>query len=1378
MNSQGYDECGCTTDTLRIDDPINLTPGSYESLLIPGENELGQIPCQAQTGDPINVTDGNMYIERHDVVLGSDLGLPIILSRHYNSWAFADSKAMGVGWRHSLEYDLSLDTASGNYTLTEASGRQILIKRHDLVQGATHQVRYDMFPSTPYRFAVDTSAGVSILTRQDDTRMYFRDTGQLDSLKDLSGNLTRLFYSNDRPDSIVNSSGRTLMFGYSGGALTNVRSSYGDTLAKYEYDASNGLLERTTYADGSFETYSYGDSAYDSDQVVAINTSDGLTRHYSYDTSGLANSYYRADGFEKVDLHWIPPQALPSCLPPLVPETTYCHVSIQNDLDSTLYGIVQPFIGSARQVVSRENADCGDCAIKYEYDENGMKKVVTYANGAVDSIWHDSRGNVIAVVVGANASVKQRYTWSFDSTFNSPLYEKWSSVAKTNDYAKLLFSYDAHGNATKLVETGWKDATHKYNDTSWYSYNAAGQTIKTDGPRRDVADTVQYVYYGNGDLRYEIQANGDTTEYGQRDELGHRTWVKSSAGDTTRFIFNVRGRMTGIILQAGTSDSVVQTFSYNVDGDLTSSTRSDGTGLTMHYSSAGYLDSIVDPQGSRYAYEYDSVGNAISEKIFAGDGVLRQQAEYTYDDRHQLTQIAGLYGDTVRFGYSPVGTVDTVWDGLSHRTVSRIDPLRRVIASIQPDSDDSIKIQYQYDVHDNVTKIIDPDTNEYVFKYDDKDNVVYDSCGVTGVTRYGYDAAGNLVWEKNAAGDSISYRYDALDRLTGILFPDSQNVRYFYDGAEYPYGKGRLYLDSTAACWVKYQYDSKGRLYREHRRFAQDTVTYTTSYHYDKGDNIDTVTYPTGRMVAYKYDSANNVVQVNLYSDGQWKTLADSIRYAPFGDAESWILGNGIKVSVGLDSSYRIDSVSTDPDTVARVMYTLDAADNITGITNGLDSLADRAFVYDDTYRLIEARSRDYLDTLQKYLYSRNGNRDTVIHYTDSTVDTSVYLYTNNRLTQVNGATDISFTYDALGNITRTIRGTDTTTFQYSDAGTLTGVDDGATASYSYDSRSRRIKKVVAGITVTKFIPDEEGRILTEYAVTGGWNRDYIYLNGQLLARVGSAAGEGIQYVVNDHLGTPMALVDSAKTIRWRAKWYPFGEVYDEFVSTDNDVRFPGQIRDDETGLYYNWHRYYSPQLGRYYQADQLGLRGGDYNVYRYANGSPLRYIDPYGLYSWGAFGYDAAQFAIGFGDAASFGRTKWIRSLSWYGGDCFTDTRSRWYQLGGYGSDIAWAFIPVPVGKFRFAEKLFQLHRHHMIPWEFRYLLPKGMNINDYMKVIPAWRHNLKPCGIHTGPNNYNKMWREFFYTTEDPTRGQIMEQMYKLERYFSLDKYRWLMP
>mgnify|MGYP001554069195 CR=1 FL=1 len=66
-------------------------------------------------------------------------------------------------------------------------------------------------------------------------------------------------------------------------------------------------------------------------------------------------------------------------------------------------------------------------------------------------------------------------------------------------------------------------------------------------------------------------------------------------------------------------------------------------------------------------------------------------------------------------------------------------------------------------------------------------------------------------------------------------------------------------------------------------------------------------------------------------------------------------------------------------------------------------------------------------------------------------------------------------------------------------------------------------------------------------------------------------------------------------------------------------VLFAGQYFDNETGLHYNWNRYYSPETGRYIASDPLGLVAG-LNVYNYVNGNPLWAIDPLGLEScsWG----------------------------------------------------------------------------------------------------------------------------------------------------------------
>ncbi|MCV5169029.1 RHS repeat-associated core domain-containing protein, partial [Escherichia coli] len=62
----------------------------------------------------------------------------------------------------------------------------------------------------------------------------------------------------------------------------------------------------------------------------------------------------------------------------------------------------------------------------------------------------------------------------------------------------------------------------------------------------------------------------------------------------------------------------------------------------------------------------------------------------------------------------------------------------------------------------------------------------------------------------------------------------------------------------------------------------------------------------------------------------------------------------------------------------------------------------------------------------------------------------------------------------------------------------------------------------------------------------------------------------------------------------------------------EQNLRYQGQYLDRETGLHYNLHRYYDPDVGRFMVTDPIGLLGG-LNLYAYAP-NPLGWVDPLGL--------------------------------------------------------------------------------------------------------------------------------------------------------------------
>ncbi|EYU86830.1 RHS repeat domain-containing protein, partial [Escherichia coli] len=99
-----------------------------------------------------------------------------------------------------------------------------------------------------------------------------------------------------------------------------------------------------------------------------------------------------------------------------------------------------------------------------------------------------------------------------------------------------------------------------------------------------------------------------------------------------------------------------------------------------------------------------------------------------------------------------------------------------------------------------------------------------------------------------------------------------------------------------------------------------------------------------------------------------------------------------------------------------------------------------------------------------------------------------------------------------------------------------------------------------------------------------------------------------------DHRGLPLALISTEGATAWCAEYDEWGNLLNEENphQLQQLIRLPGQQYDEESGLYYNRHRYYDPLQGRY--ITQIGLKGG-WNFYQYPL-NPVQYIDSMGLAS------------------------------------------------------------------------------------------------------------------------------------------------------------------
>ena len=107
----------------------------------------------------------------------------------------------------------------------------------------------------------------------------------------------------------------------------------------------------------------------------------------------------------------------------------------------------------------------------------------------------------------------------------------------------------------------------------------------------------------------------------------------------------------------------------------------------------------------------------------------------------------------------------------------------------------------------------------------------------------------------------------------------------------------------------------------------------------------------------------------------------------------------------------------------------------------------------------------------------------------------------------------------------------------------------------------------------------------------------------------------GCYYYHNDQIGVPRELTDEEGKVCWYGSYAGWGKLKESYQANDTvhqPFRLQNQYCDQETGLHYNFFRYYEPNIGRFTQLDPIGLAGGE-NLYRF-EATVQNAIDPLGL--------------------------------------------------------------------------------------------------------------------------------------------------------------------
>ncbi|MDQ2976022.1 MAG: Ig-like domain-containing protein, partial [Acidobacteriota bacterium] len=634
-----YEVCdvfnACSTATVYINDD---------------DANAGLCLCNAGVGQPINVTNGNTYVQQTDYQLPS-VGEAIEITRTYNSSSM-HVKLFGRGW--SSAYDETVTQFSNNdLRLLQSDGRAV---DFILVSGTanTYNPRQEDFRGQ----ILQLGGGEFKLNLKNGEVHEFNARGKLLSMTDRNNNQTSLFYdANGNLVGLTDPFGRMLSVTSNvDGRVLSIADALG-TVATYTYGASNELLT-VTYADNSRFQFAYDGGNH----LTSVSDALGnIIESHTYDSDGRGLTSERQGAVEHYTLNYVSDS--------------------ETDVTDALGHVTKYTVDKSkgRNLVTKVEGlcSCGSSQVlTWTYDNQSNVTAKTDALNRTTTSTYDADGNRLTQTDASGTVV---FT-----------YNQLGEVLTRTDQLNNLTTnaYDAAGNPLTTTNALGK-ATN-------FAYDTRGLILTLTDARGKVTS---FAYDSSGNLTSKTDALSHVTQFAY-DARSRLTSVTNALGHMTAFAYDGVGRPT----QTTQADGTIIGYEYDLAGRRTATIDAKGNRTTYAYDGANRLTNETDPLNQSTSYGYDLMSNLISQT-----DALGRVTEYEYDDFNRLKKVTyppATPGTTRLFetlAYDAGGNVTQRTDTAGRVTTYANDELNRVTSTTDPDNKVT---SFEYDALSRTTALV------------------------------------------------------------------------------------------------------------------------------------------------------------------------------------------------------------------------------------------------------------------------------------------------------------------------------------------------------------------------------------------------------------------------------------------------------------------------------------------------------------------------------------------------------------------------------------------------------------------------------------------------------------------------------------------------